>query len=70
MPPDPRKYLWDALRAAELVRDFAQGQSFADYQSNALSSRCFVITARITESRATLKQARRNAAPDQDRRAT
>lgn len=36
MPPDPRKYLWDALSAAELVRDFAQGQSFADYQSNAM----------------------------------
>lgn len=36
MRPDPRKYLWDALRAAELVHDFAQGQSFADYQSNAM----------------------------------
>jgi uncharacterized protein with HEPN domain len=36
MRPDPRKYLWDALRAAELVHDFARGQSFADYQSNAM----------------------------------
>lgn len=36
MPPDPRKYLWDALRAAELVHDFARGQSFADYQANAM----------------------------------
>jgi uncharacterized protein with HEPN domain len=36
MQPDPRKYLWDALRAAELVHDFAQGQSFVDYQSNAM----------------------------------
>ena len=35
MRPDPRKYLWDALHAAELVRDFARGQSFADYQSDA-----------------------------------
>lgn len=36
MQPDPRKYLWDALRAAELVHDFAKGQSFAAYQSNAM----------------------------------
>lgn len=36
MWPDPRKYLWDGLRAAELVHDFAQGQSFVDYQSNAM----------------------------------
>lgn len=35
MRPDPRKYLWDALHAAELVQDFARGQSFADYQSDA-----------------------------------
>lgn len=36
MRPDPRKYLWDALRASELVHDFARDQSFADYQSNAM----------------------------------
>jgi uncharacterized protein with HEPN domain len=36
MRPDPRKYLWDALHAAELVHDFARGQSFAEYQSNAM----------------------------------
>lgn len=36
MRPDPRKYLWDALYASELVHNFAQGQSFADYQSNAM----------------------------------
>ncbi|ABD11562.1 hypothetical protein CcI156_16095 [Frankia sp. CcI156] len=36
MPPDPRKYLWDAANAAELVRDFAHGQTFADYQANAM----------------------------------
>ncbi|MCA1682205.1 MAG: DUF86 domain-containing protein [Actinobacteria bacterium] len=36
MPPDSKKYLWDALRAAELARDFAQGQFFEDYQSNAM----------------------------------
>lgn len=36
MRPDPRKYLWDALNAADLVHDFAQGQSFMDYQTNAM----------------------------------
>ncbi|MCA1607734.1 MAG: DUF86 domain-containing protein [Acidobacteria bacterium] len=36
MPPDSKKYLWDALRAAELARDFAQGKFFEDYQSNAM----------------------------------
>ena len=36
MRRDPRKFLWEALRAAELVHDFAQGQSFEDYQSNAM----------------------------------
>jgi uncharacterized protein with HEPN domain len=35
MRPDPRKYLWDALHAAELVQDFVRGQSFVDYQSDA-----------------------------------
>jgi uncharacterized protein with HEPN domain len=36
MPPDPRKYLWDAASAAELARSFAHGQTFADYQANAM----------------------------------
>jgi uncharacterized protein with HEPN domain len=36
MPPDPRKYLWDALRAAELAGEFADGRSFADYQADAM----------------------------------
>ncbi|WP_322779953.1 DUF86 domain-containing protein [Frankia sp. Cas4] len=36
MPPDPRKYLWDAANAAELARGFAHGQTFADYQTNAM----------------------------------
>lgn len=36
MRPDPKAYLWDALRAAELVRGFARGQSFADYQSDVM----------------------------------
>jgi uncharacterized protein with HEPN domain len=36
MPPDPRKYLWDAVRAAELVGEFADGRSFADYQANTM----------------------------------
>lgn len=35
MRPDPRKYLWDALHAADLIQDFARSQSFADYQSDA-----------------------------------
>jgi len=29
-------YLWDALHAAELVRDFARDRSFAEYQSDAM----------------------------------
>jgi len=33
MLPDPIKYLWDALHVAELVYEFAQGRSFADYKS-------------------------------------
>lgn len=36
MRPDFRKYVWDALHAAELVRDFTRGQSFEDYQFNAM----------------------------------
>ncbi|GAA5102771.1 hypothetical protein [Haloechinothrix salitolerans] len=32
MRPDPRKYLWDALQAAERLDTFRQGKSFADYQ--------------------------------------
>jgi uncharacterized protein with HEPN domain len=36
MRPDPRKYLWDAPYAAELIHDFARGRSFEDYQSNAM----------------------------------
>jgi uncharacterized protein with HEPN domain len=30
MQLDPRKYLWDALHAVELVHGFARGQSFVD----------------------------------------
>ena len=36
MRPDPRKYLWDALRAAERLDSFRQGKSFADYRSDDL----------------------------------
>jgi uncharacterized protein with HEPN domain len=36
MPPDPRKYLWDALHAAELISEFTRDQSFADYQAQAM----------------------------------
>jgi len=44
MRPDPRKYLWDALHAAELVQDFVRGQSFADYQSDAKLRSAEVVT--------------------------
>lgn len=36
LPPDPRKYLWDAASAAAQARDFAEGCSFEDYLSNAM----------------------------------
>lgn len=36
MRPDPRKYLWDALRAAKLLDTFRQGKSFDDYRSDDL----------------------------------
>src|SRR5690349_15062027 len=36
MPPDRRKYLWDALAAADLLAQFSEGRSFDDYQADAL----------------------------------
>jgi len=33
-PDDARKYLWDALRAAELARRFASGRSYAEYEED------------------------------------
>jgi uncharacterized protein with HEPN domain len=36
MPPDRRKYLWDAVTAAELLFEFGAGKSFEDYKANAL----------------------------------
>jgi len=36
MPRDPRKYLWDAQRAAERVRQFSDGKTFAHYQTDAM----------------------------------
>ncbi|KLO31341.1 hypothetical protein ABW16_00175 [Mycolicibacter heraklionensis] len=36
MPPDPRKYLWDALHASALLRQFAGGKTFEDYQDDVL----------------------------------
>jgi uncharacterized protein with HEPN domain len=36
MPRDPRTYLWDALRATELLGEFSSGKSFADYQADAM----------------------------------
>ena len=36
MQPDPRKYLWDALHAAEFLRQFAAGKTFEAYQDDIL----------------------------------
>lgn len=36
MQPDPRKYLWDALRAAGFLRQFAGGKTFGEYQDDVL----------------------------------
>jgi uncharacterized protein with HEPN domain len=36
MRPDARKYVWDALHAAELLRDFGKGKAFSDYAADAL----------------------------------
>jgi uncharacterized protein with HEPN domain len=36
MQPDPRKYLWDALHAAELLRQFATGKTFGEYKDDVL----------------------------------
>jgi uncharacterized protein with HEPN domain len=36
MRRDPRRYLWDAITAAERARDFTAGCSLSAYQSNAM----------------------------------
>jgi uncharacterized protein with HEPN domain len=36
MPRDPRTYLWDALRAAELIKEFSSGRTFTEYESDAM----------------------------------
>lgn len=36
MRRDPRTYLWDAVRAAELLAEFSDGKTFEDYQSDAM----------------------------------
>lgn len=36
MPPEARKFLWDAQRAAALIATFAVGKSFADYGQDAM----------------------------------
>jgi len=36
MRHDPRKYLWDALQAAQLLADFGRGKSLDDYLSDAM----------------------------------
>jgi uncharacterized protein with HEPN domain len=35
-PDDPRKYLWDAVNAAEQIRSFTEGNSFEDYLANGM----------------------------------
>ncbi len=36
MPRDARKYLWDALRAVDLLQTFSRGKSFIDYEADDL----------------------------------
>ncbi len=36
MRRDPRAYLWDALQATDLLREFSAGKSFGDYQADAM----------------------------------
>jgi uncharacterized protein with HEPN domain len=36
MRPDPRKYLWDAQRAVELLRQFSDGKTFVEYEADAM----------------------------------
>jgi uncharacterized protein with HEPN domain len=36
MPPDGRKYLWDAATAADLLFEFSSGKTFADYGADPL----------------------------------
>ncbi len=36
MRRDPRKYLWDALRAGGFLRQFAAGKTFEEYQDDVL----------------------------------
>jgi uncharacterized protein with HEPN domain len=36
MRRDPRAYLWDAIQATDLLREFSAGKSFADYQADAM----------------------------------
>ncbi len=36
MPHDPRKYLWDAREAADLILAFTRGKSWDDFAADAL----------------------------------
>lgn len=36
MQPDPRKYLWDAHQAVNLVTAFTDGKTFAHYEADAM----------------------------------
>jgi hypothetical protein len=47
MPPDRRKYLWDALTAAGLMFEFSAGKSFENYQADPmLRSAAFSLRTR------------------------
>ena len=36
MRPEARKYLWDAVQAADRIRRFVAGKTFDDYKNNDL----------------------------------
>jgi hypothetical protein len=36
MPPDARKFLWDAQQAVALISGFVAGKSFANYCQDAM----------------------------------
>lgn len=36
MRRDPRSYIWDAVRAADLIVEFVRGRTLVDYESDAL----------------------------------
>ena len=51
MQRDPRAYLWDAIRAVELLEAFSMGKSFDDYTSDALLRPTGLLYTRPTPDR-------------------